>query len=339
MISAAVGARGDVDVNILRCPITKQSLTYRTASMLETKDGSYGYPIEEGIFLLTPDKAIDLAGGCVVPESVRQEKAIVRDFYDQFGWKLTESGKYHDTAAFIDQRPLSYAFTELCMKRVGGYLPPSGMYLLDAGSGAIPHRAYMDYHANYAWRICVDFSIEALHEARRKLGDRGIYVLGDITNLPFSDNAVDAVISNHVVYHVPADEQANAFRELWRVTRPGGRAVVVYSWKAAALPWWIEQFAIRILGLRRKKAALSQERESMPRLYFHQQSLNWFEKQRWPFKYAIRPFRVVSNEFLGSYLGNDRRSRILIRLLQGLQYAFPRLCGRYGQYPTIVISK
>ncbi len=288
MTSAAVGARGDVDVNILRCPITKQSLTYRTASMLETKDGSYGYPIEEGIFLLTPDKAIDLAVGCVVPESVRQEKVIVRDFYDQFGWKLTESGKYHDTAAFIDQRPLSYAFTELCMKHVGGYLPPSGKYLLDAGSGAIPHHVYMDYQANYAWRICVDFSIEARHEARRKLGDRGIYVLGDITNLPFSDNAVDAVISNHVVYHVPADEQANAFRELWRVTRP---------------------------------------------------SLNWFEKQRWPFKYAIRPFRVVSNEFLGSYLGNDRRSRILIRLLQGIQYAFPRLCGRYGQYPTIVISK
>ena len=330
---------GAVDIGILRCPITRKPLTWKSASLLATEDGSYGYPIEGGIPLLTADKAVDLAAAREAGGLVRQEKASVRNFYDQYGWKRTESGKYGDTALFVDQRALSYGFTESCMRRVGTYLPRCGKYLLDAGSGAIPHRAYMDYHANYKRRICVDFSIEALHEAKRKLGGRGMYILGDITNLPLSDNVVDAAVSNHVIYHVPADEQARAFEELWRVTRPGGRTVVVYAWKGAPLPWWIRQFATRVLRLRKNEPARPQEQQSMPNLYYQPQTLNWFRKRKWPFQYTIRSFRVVTNEFLGSYLGNNARSKVLVGLLKVMQNMFPGWCGRHGQYPIIIISK
>lgn len=142
---------------------------------------------------------------------------------------------------------------------------------------------------NYTRRICLDFSIEALQEAQRKLGGRGIYVLGDVTNLPFRDDAIDAAISNHALYHVPADEQATAFRELWRVIRPGGRAVVVYSWKAALLPKLIKLFAAIVLRLE-NKSALPGDRAVMPDLYGHMHSMKWFRRENWPFKYSIKIF-------------------------------------------------
>jgi len=206
----------DIDVSIMRCPITEQALVYRgNSSLLETIDGRYAYPIKDGIFLLTAENAIECTTNQETASPVREEKKIVRDFYNNFGWKLTENGIYNDTALWVDQRTASVEFETWCARRVGSYLPRSGIYLLDAGSGPIPHPVYMEYHANYARRICVDFSIEALQEAQQKLGVRGIYVLGDVTNLPFRDDAIDAVIANHVLYHVPADEQEKAFRELW----------------------------------------------------------------------------------------------------------------------------
>ena len=236
---------------------------------------------------------------------MRPEKEIVRDFYNNFGWKLTEAGIYNDTAVWVDRRKRSSEFSNLCARRVGAYLPRSGTYLLDAGSGAIPHPVYMEYHANFARRICVDFSIEALHEAQQKLGDRGIYVLGDITNLPFRDDAIDAVISNHVLYHVPADKQAKAFRELWRVTRPGSRAVVVYAWKAAWLPKWIARFAVRLVRLKKTTDPLARDQAVIPNLYYYAHSMKWFRHQNWPFKFRIVTFRVVSEEFMSLYL-DDR---------------------------------
>jgi hypothetical protein len=117
MTGAEPPGTGGVDVSIQRCPITKKPLIYRTASLLETEDGTYGYPIDNEVLLLTADKAIDLAAARQVGGSVRQEKESARNFYDQFGWKPTASAKYGDTALFIDQRALSYGFTESSMRR------------------------------------------------------------------------------------------------------------------------------------------------------------------------------------------------------------------------------
>lgn len=42
----------------------------------------------------------------------------------------------------------------------------------------------------------------------------------DAKQLPYSDGAFDAVISNSIIHHIP--QPADAFREMLRVTRPGG---------------------------------------------------------------------------------------------------------------------
>jgi ubiquinone/menaquinone biosynthesis C-methylase UbiE len=325
-----------IDVSIMRCPITKQALVYCGDSLLKTIDGCYAYPIKEGIFLLTAENAIDRTNSQKTAYPVREEKKIVRDFYNDFGWRLTDSGIYKDLAVWVNQQPRCLEFGTWCARQVGAYLPRSGTYLLDAGSGPV-HPVYMEYHANYVHRICVDFSIVALQEAQKTLGVRGIYVLGDVTNLPFRDDAIDAVISNHVLYHVPADEQAKAFRELWRVTRPGGRAVVVYAWKAL-LPKLIRRFVVSVLRLKNRENRLTPQKEVIPNVYAFPYTMKWFRRENWPFKYRIRIFQVVSEDLL-FYLGDNIRSILLIILFKAIQYAFPGLCGRYGQYPAIIIFK
>jgi ubiquinone/menaquinone biosynthesis C-methylase UbiE/uncharacterized protein YbaR (Trm112 family) len=341
MTETMIGQAQDIDLTIMRCPITKQALVYRNPSLLETVDGRYAYPIQDGIFLLTAGSAVTLTAGEETSAPVGQEKEIVRDFYNNFGWKLNESGNYKDTALWTDQRTLSYEYIKWCMRRVGAYLPRSGTYLLDAGSGAIPHPVYMEYHANYARRVCVDFSIEALQEAQKKLGARGIYVLGDLTNLPFRDDAIDAVISNHVLYHVPADEQAQAFRELWRVTRPGGRAVVVYCWGRPLLSKLIELFAVAILHPSKTsdEISVSKMRAAAPDLYSYNHSRKWFFHQDWPFKYAVKTFQVVSEDFKFLYLDDSTRSILFVKALKRLQNMFPGWGGRYGKFPAIIIFK
>src|ERR1700730_8778092 len=132
MTETMVEKNPDIDVSIMRCPITKQGLVYKNSSLLATTDGSYAYPIKDGIFYLNADNAIHTNDQQTNSPFI-EEKEIGRDFYDEFGWKLTKGGIYRDTAVWVDQRPHSYEYNNWCMRRVGAYLPRSGKYLLDAG--------------------------------------------------------------------------------------------------------------------------------------------------------------------------------------------------------------
>ncbi|WP_136479992.1 class I SAM-dependent methyltransferase [Cognatitamlana onchidii] len=48
-------------------------------------------------------------------------------------------------------------------------------------------------------------------------------VKADICELPFSDNEFDVVLCNHVLEHIPNDNQA--MKELYRVLKPGGMGI------------------------------------------------------------------------------------------------------------------
>lgn len=51
-------------------------------------------------------------------------------------------------------------------------------------------------------------------------------VQGDLTALPFRDDAFDAVTAYNSVIHVPLDDHATVFEEFARVLRPGGRVLL-----------------------------------------------------------------------------------------------------------------
>src|SRR5688572_11969223 len=198
-------------ISILKCPVTGRELRLLNKNeikalnqktlwqvdgtpmnepimnALTTVDGAFIYPIIQGIVLLLKDLAVVDNENRVSVEVLGADKKLVRDFYDKKGWHVTKKGDYADADIFEDLRPISSEYITKCHNRVSRYLKTSGKYLLDAASGALQFKDYLQYSANYEYRVCVDLSFQGLLECKRKLGDRAICLLCDLTNLPIKE--------------------------------------------------------------------------------------------------------------------------------------------------------
>jgi ubiquinone/menaquinone biosynthesis C-methylase UbiE len=75
------------------------------------------------------------------------------------------------------------------------------------------------------WKITLtDFSSGMAHEAQQHLNAvsrQFQFAVNDAQALPFPDNTFDAVLANHMLYHVPDPDRAIA--EFRRVLKPGGK--------------------------------------------------------------------------------------------------------------------
>jgi ubiquinone/menaquinone biosynthesis C-methylase UbiE len=75
------------------------------------------------------------------------------------------------------------------------------------------------------WDITLsDFSVGMLQDAQQKLAESKrdfTFRIIDAQRIPFEDQGFDAVIANHMLYHVP--DRGKALAEIRRVLKPGGR--------------------------------------------------------------------------------------------------------------------
>ena len=112
----------------------------------------------------------------------------------------------------------------------------SGERVLDIGTGPGFLAAEMADAAGPGGQIhCIDMSEPMLDMARRRCAGkpRVSFQPGSATDLPFGDATFDAAISVQVYEYIP--DITKALSELYRVLRPGGRAVVVSTdWDAIA---------------------------------------------------------------------------------------------------------
>ena len=294
---------------------------------------------------------------------MRKEKQNVKQFYDTFGWDKNQNDVYKDTASFVDMRPVLSTYYHKVHMRVKKFFHPQGEYFLDAGSGAISHPEYIEYSSGFKRRVCVDFSAKALAEARSKLDDHGLYVLADLTRLPFSDHTFDATVCAHVLYHIPEDEQKAAIFELYRTLKPDGNCVITYTWPTSiftklALNFntkWITEKIRRLLsmipGARYLWMKLTKrtgktidvgkpKQPSRPPLYFHPHDYQWFQEtlpENW--ETDIRCWRSVGRIFTTRFVGNNFAGRLFLELLFWLETILPHALARLGQYPMIIIRK
>jgi demethylmenaquinone methyltransferase/2-methoxy-6-polyprenyl-1,4-benzoquinol methylase len=105
---------------------------------------------------------------------------------------------------------------------------PAGGRLLDiaTGTGDIAGEGQRQVPGLRA--VGGDFTIEMMQAGQRLPGRETIrWTAADTLALPFPDATFDAVTSGFLMRNVI--DVAGAFREQWRVTRPGGRVVVLES--------------------------------------------------------------------------------------------------------------
>jgi demethylmenaquinone methyltransferase/2-methoxy-6-polyprenyl-1,4-benzoquinol methylase len=106
---------------------------------------------------------------------------------------------------------------ELC------HLPPHGL-LLDVGTGTgdIAYTTRQRYPSVQAFGA--DFTLEMMLAGQAKVpGVQVPFTQADVYRLPYPDATFDAVVSGFLVRNVV--DRAAAFREMARVTKPGGRVV------------------------------------------------------------------------------------------------------------------
>lgn len=102
---------------------------------------------------------------------------------------------------------------------------PATCDVLELGSG--PGNLWRDNRARIpaGWNVTLsDLSPGMVAEARANLQEFGrpfTFEVIDAQAIPFPDASFDAVIANHMLYHVPDREKAYA--EIRRVLRPGGQ--------------------------------------------------------------------------------------------------------------------
>lgn len=80
---------------------------------------------------------------------------------------------------------------------------------------------------HFAPEACLQGRFTSLPHLKYTTVDRsapGVDVYADITNLPFQEGSVDAIVCCHVLEHIPDDRAAMA--ELYRVLAPGGNAYI-----------------------------------------------------------------------------------------------------------------
>jgi ubiquinone/menaquinone biosynthesis C-methylase UbiE len=144
--------------------------------------------------------------------------------------------------------------TELWRARLRHDLPDEiikGQVILDAGCGTGEVAASLRLRG--AQTLCVDLTRAAVI-CNRSLHPDVIACQGNVLSLPFSDNAFDHCVSIGVLHHTPDCRRGLA--ELTRVTRPGGRVVVLLY--AARTPYHLAYGLTS--GLRRRTTAGSLDR-------------------------------------------------------------------------------
>ena len=272
-------------------------------------------------------------------------KQQVQDFYNRVGWQQVSEGTYQN-ATYEDLRPIAHEYIHRCHLRVSRHLAPAGKLLLDAGCGPIQYPEYLEYSRGYRRRVCLDISIVALQEARQRIGEHGLFVVGDIANLPFKADAFDGLVSLHTIHHLPASEHQRAYLELQRVLVTGKTGVIVNGWDLPPLTV-LQNFLIRVVNsLQRKQSSHDSSNkdasnsEKVRGTYVRKHTPVWLKKEVGThIPLEIWCWRSLNVHFMRTFIHARLGGRIWLRLLDWLEERLPHFFGKNGQYPLIVIHK
>ncbi|MEM1651310.1 MAG: methyltransferase domain-containing protein [Sulfolobales archaeon] len=132
-----------------------------------------------------------------------------------------------------------------------------GGVVLDLGSGHCINGLQVALMREAKYLICADIAPSMLVEARKLLNKKGFlkadFVAADASRIPLRDSVVDSLISIALVHHLPREELIKVAREVSRVLKPGGLALIT-SWSMRQLRFVKETLVnciAKLLGIRK----------------------------------------------------------------------------------------
>ena len=162
----------------------------------------------------------------LMPESASNLKERVRAF-----WQANPCG-----VKFADAPPGTRKFYELVEAHrytkewhipiAADFQSARGLKVLEIGCGLGTDGAqFAEAGADYTGVDLTEAAVELARKRFETFGVPGKFQIADAEQLQFDDNSFDLVYSHGVLHHTP--DTAKAIREVHRVLRPGGRAMVM----------------------------------------------------------------------------------------------------------------
>ncbi|TMI23348.1 class I SAM-dependent methyltransferase [Candidatus Bathyarchaeota archaeon] len=175
-----------------------------------------------------------------------QDKQAMRDFWDRRPCGSSTSSKPHGTKEFFDEIEAYRYQVEPCIKDFARFEDSKAKRVLEVGVGMGTDSIQFVRHG--ARFTGIDLSWQSLRFTQQRFRASN-YVCplfqADAEVLPFPANVFDVVYSWGVLLCVKNIRAAVA--EVWRVLRPGGKAVVMLYHKNS-LNYWISIMVIRRLA-------------------------------------------------------------------------------------------
>ena len=252
----------------------------------------------------------------------------VRKFYDSDGWVLDEAGRTGEDRYFRALSNSRSAYDEKIRQKTVAYFDGLKGILLIVGGGDLP-QSHLLAAEKFARVICVDISWRALEISKSKLGAKGDYRQASILALPLRDQSVDAILCAHVLYHIDKIAQEKAVKELIRVSKPGGRMVLLYRNPHAPL-----NLIQRCVQLSRINKMLKKDK-----LYVYSYPQSWWSQFEGLCRVQILPCDVMSPNQARMFLPSKALRERFFNWAAQFEDQHAYLATRLWSYSRIILDK
>jgi len=259
----------------------------------------------------------------------------VAHFYDHYGWVKQGAGESGEDQLHRSFPPHYAEYNARSEKRTLAVLTKNSGSLLIAGCGDMPE-SHVRIAASFGQVTCMDFSATALGIAQRKLGTSASYRHESILNSTLPDGVFDTTFCAHVIFHIDKDQQETAVRKLVRVTKPGGRVVILYANPHS--PFYIPGAVMR--GVKRRIGRRHTGNVGRPPpLYYHAHTLGWWTRFTTECDVAFLPWEVIGSRQGRALLRSDRIAEAFFSTAAWLETKAPRTAVRLWRSQIVILDK